>query len=71
MQYCMLYYKSANSFGLRQKFLAKKQIFSVGGKKYPTCKARTIATEALRKLNAGEGEEDVKGWAKAEQAAGA
>ena len=62
----MLYYAKPGIAALRRKFDDKKQIFSYGGKKagWSEARLRKLGDEALRKLDAGESEKDVEGWAK-------
>ena len=66
-RYAVLYYGNNKACALRRKFGDKKQIFSYGGKKtgWDEGRLRKLGDEALRKLDAGESEKDVEGWAKA------
>ena len=66
-KYAVLYYVNNDAAALRRKFGDKKQIFSYGGKKagWDERRLRKLGDEALRKLDAGESEKDVEGWAKA------
>ena len=52
------------SFGVRQKFFAKKQIFTVAhpGNDWSKARLEKIADKAIKKLNDGEGESAVKAW---------
>ena len=64
-RYGKMWYKAASSFGIRQRFLAKKQIFTVAHPAGSWTKARLekIADEAIRKLEVhGLGEGAVKDW---------
>ena len=66
-RYAVLYYGNNKAAAIRRKFDDKKQIFSYGGKKasWDEGRLRKLGDEALRKLDAGESEKDVEGWAKA------
>ena len=63
-QYGLMWYKNTTRFGVRQRFFAKKQIFTVAhpGNDWPKDRLEKIANEAIKKLNAGEGESKVKEW---------
>ena len=53
--YQVLYYKNGNNIGIRQRFYAKTQIFSFGGKHCGKSERqlRDIAVEVVRKLEDG------------------
>jgi hypothetical protein len=63
-KYKLEVYHKVASFGVRQCFQSKKQIFSIGGKQFTLKQKSAWATEALKKLHAGESEEAVSAWAK-------
>ena len=65
--YTAMFYKSPHSIGIRQKFYAKVQVFSFGGKRCGKSEQelRHIAAAVIAKLERGEmSETDAKDWAK-------
>ena len=69
MTYCKLWYKNSNAFGIRQKILGKKQIFSIGGGEGKISKVRlaAIADRVIAMMEKdGVTEEAGKEWAKAQ-----
>ena len=63
-----MFYKSTNSYGIRQQHGDKRQIFSICKKGTHLVDLTAIADQALAKLAAGAGEDVVKGWAHAKVA---
>ena len=61
-KYSLLFYKATTSYGVRQRFDAKKQILSVCKKGTAQKTLETIAQSAIKKLNEGETESLVKAW---------
>ena len=63
--YSVMYYKKCNQIGIRQKFYAKSQIFSFGGKACGKSESqlRDIAGEVVRKLQDGLLSEEAHTWA--------
>ena len=62
------YYKKNNSWGVKQCFAAKRQIFSIGGMSTGKTKAalKEIVDQAIQKMDKGASEEDTKNWAQGE-----
>lgn len=62
-----MYYKNNNSIGIRRKFGQKEQCFSFGGKKCSMTETqlRGFGDDAMRKIDQGMSEADVKIWARA------
>ena len=62
------YYKKNNSWGVKQCFASRRQIFSIGGLYTRKSKAalKKIVDKAIEKMENGASEEDTKIWAKAE-----
>jgi hypothetical protein len=63
--YCKMWYKNTKSYGIRQKFLANKQIFTVRSKDGSMNKnaLMVVADAALYRLNTSElSEQAVKTW---------
>jgi hypothetical protein len=63
--YGLMWYKRSHSFGVRQKFFAKQQIFTVAhpGNDWPKARLKIIADQAIKKLNDdGASEGEVKAW---------
>ena len=69
-RYSKLWYKNCKYWGIRQKFHAKKQIFSIPARELSQGKEimGRIADLAIERLEGGESEESVKAWARAEAA---
>ena len=69
-RYTKLWYKNHKYWGIRQKFHAKKQIFSIPARELRQGKETMgrIADLAIERLEGGESEESVKAWARAEAA---
>ena len=62
--YLHMWYKNSHAYGIRQKFLDKKQIGCVSNKLKSQAFLELIADEAIRKLESGQGEIEVMMWAK-------
>ena len=64
-KYGVLWYKNTDMVGIRRKFGKKEQCFSFGGKKAGLTeeKGRAFGDDALRKLDGGMTEAQVKEWA--------
>ena len=62
--YGKMWYKNSHAYGIRQRFLAKKQVFTVACWTWKQSDLEKIADEAISKLERGEGEEVVKAWVK-------
>ena len=62
------YYKKNYSWGVKQCFASRRQIFSIGGLYTHKSKAslKKIVDKAIEKMENGASEEDTKIWAKAE-----
>ena len=62
------YYKKNYSWGMKQCFASRRQIFSIGGLYTRKSKAslKKIVDKAIEKMENGASEEDTKIWAKAE-----
>ena len=64
-----MYYKNSHSIGIRKKegpwAKSGQQVFSFGGMKciYPQQALRNFGLDALKKLDDGMTEDDVKAWA--------
>ena len=69
-RYSKLWYKHNESWGIRQKFHAKTQIFSIPARGLREGKEimGRIADLAIERLEGGESEEATKAWARAEAA---
>ena len=63
-EYLKMYYKNSNSFGIRQKFGSKRQIFNISNKTWKKQDLEKVADEALGRLHGGHGEAETKTWAK-------
>ena len=64
-KYGVLYYKNTNIIGLRRKWGGKEQVISYGGRGSKAEEfLRNIADDALKKLDAGETESEVRDWCK-------
>eukprot|EP00974_Lingulodinium_polyedra_P067752 6559112-Lingulodinium_polyedra.AAC.1 len=59
-----MFYKANGSWGVRQKFGAKKQVMSVCKTKAPADALEAIARKCLEKLNQGDEVSDVRAWSK-------
>ena len=62
------YYKKNNSWGVKQTFAARRQIFSVGGQTSQKSKAalKKIVDKAIQDMENGASEEDTKIWVRNE-----
>ena len=62
------YYSKNNSWGVKQKFASKRQVFSVGGTSLGKTKQalKKIVDKAIQKMEKGVTEEETKAWAQAE-----
>ena len=62
------YYKKNNSWGVKQKFASKRQVFSVGGMGLGKTKQglKKIVDKAIEKMEKGAREKETKAWAQAE-----
>ena len=62
-----MYYKKSNSIGIRQKFKAKTQIFSFGGKRCPLGEGalRGWGDDVLKRLE-NQNPKKVERWIKAQ-----
>ena len=62
--YNVLFYKKSNILGIRREFGCKEQCFSFGGSSgLSEAVLRGFADDAMKKLDDGETEDDVKEWA--------
>ena len=61
-----MHYNNTGAWAVRQKFLAKKQVFQLVAHNLSTGEPEAIVDQALGKLSAGESEDAVKAWAKAQ-----
>jgi hypothetical protein len=64
--YGLMWYKHTNGYGIREKYLGKRQVMRIGADGVPKTELKKIADEAVEKLRAGETVEAVKVW-KADQ----
>ena len=57
-----------NSWGVKQNFASKRQVFSVGGMGLGKTKQglKKIVDKAIQKMEKGASEEETKAWAQAE-----
>ncbi len=62
--YTIMYYKHGPSYGFREKFYSKRQVFQLQSKTMKPEALKMLAESTLVKLNAGEQVEDVRLWAK-------
>ena len=61
----VMWYKNGQNIGIKRKWGTKAQVITFGGKRCGLSEEiqRSFADEALRKLDAGVPEKDVKDWA--------
>ena len=65
--YQKMWYKNSNSFGIRQKFFAKRQIFAIRANGKPKEFLENVASSVIAKLESGElNEEQAQEWARAQ-----
>ena len=66
--YSKMWYKAGHAWGVRRKFLDKKQIFQVGGKQSGLSKEQleVVVDMAITKMVNGMFEAQAKAWAQAE-----
>ena len=64
-KYSDMWYKAGHNIGIRRKFGACNQCFSIGGKRCGLSEEsiRQFGKMVLKKLDAGMSEEEVKAWA--------
>ena len=60
--YLKMYYKKVNSFGIRQRFGDKRQIFNVSKPGWSKSKLEKLADQCLDRLHEGKGEGETKEW---------
>jgi len=63
-RYQKLYYKNFQSYGIRQKFGSKKQIFSLRSRNMSHEELESLAEAVLSRLNGGMDEETAQDWAR-------
>ena len=63
-RYGVMWYINGQNIGIRRKFGGKEQCITFGGKRCGKSEeiCRSFADEALKKLDAGVSEDDVKMW---------
>ena len=63
-KFAIMFYKANGSWGLRQKYGAKKQVMAVCKTKAPADALEAIARKCLEKLNQGDEVSEVRKWSK-------
>jgi hypothetical protein len=64
--YGKMWYKNSNAFGIRQQYLAKRQIFTVQNSEWTKEQLTLVADKAIKMLEEGESEDVVKTWSRQE-----